>query len=1049
MDSQQVIEKLGYSDSPAFLQGERLREHHGYSFLFTQAEREDRCNLKGVYTLAPPDEPVSNRSLTPVVYVCEADNEIQAMEIHRRVWNQNIVPFLIVVTPKNVRLYSGFEYDRTKKDKEQFLKIARKANEILGKLSAFTSKAIDSGDIWNWRPVPVEDRVDRHLLTDLKRLSEILTGPKYKLPVEHAHTLIGKYIYLKYLRDRDILSDERFKKTEINADDVFGRGANKSKLYQLEKYLDTFLNGSVFPLPSGNEIQTNHVQKVAGVFHGDDPESGQQFLFEMYDFSYVPIETLSVVYQQFLHARGEGRTKGAYYTPVHLVNFVLNELEAKKPIKEGMKIFDASCGSGAFLVQCYRRLVESIVKTEGRPKPTRLRDLLTNHIFGLDADEKACRVAELSLSLTLLDYIDPPDLRTYPTFRLPDLHNQNIFHCEGGFFDDESSWAKSTPKEGYDWIVGNPPWKNIDKNKDKEPYHREAVEWIEANRKTCPVDNYQSAEAFAWKATELLAKDGQCGLLMPAMTLFKKQGDKFRAKFFSENETWCIVNFANIRRYLFEGATNPATAFFFSGNKEWDKSGHYITLYTPFAVEQSSQLNQSGKTRRMWTIFVDYSAIKEIPFKAICNGSSVAWKMAMWGTHRDSELLDSISIHNPTLGEYLTDRNIHISEGSQLRVLPKFETKQQEDAFYANHEHLPALVGKDKIDQDKLKATLHRQKIALQFPAEASRKIGKDEAYLRKRGGQAGLTVSEPPHIIISASRSYILYSGDYVFVSPRQIGISGASQSNLLKALTLYLNSDFIRYQQWLTSGSLGVERDCVNLDSLKQIPVPFAHLADADYREWARLFDEIVAAEKAEREAPQDRDASLFDSRPKSPLSSLDTLLKQMNKKVYDLLGIGDKKERWLIEDMLNVRLKLNDGRVAKEATAPPTKKEITDFARIFQDELDVFLDHTGRGKVHEVKVLYGPSSVVMIVDHLKHPAMGDPVAEDVREARVWEELDGLKEWLAEASSQWRYYRRCLRVYARRTTYIFKPRQKLYWLKSQAIAEADEFIAEKLATE
>ena len=98
-----------------------------------------------------------------------------------------------------------------------------------------------------------------------------------------------------------------------------------------------------------------------------------------------------------------------------------------------MKVFDPSCGSGAFLVQYYRRLVESVVRKKGKLKPTELRRLLTNHVFGLDADEKACRVAELSLSLTLLDYINPPDLKTYPSFQLPKLHDHNIFYCERGF----------------------------------------------------------------------------------------------------------------------------------------------------------------------------------------------------------------------------------------------------------------------------------------------------------------------------------------------------------------------------------------------------------------------------------------------------------------------------------------------------------------------------------------------------------------------------------------------------------------------------------------
>jgi len=73
---------------------------------------------------------------------------------------------------------------------------------------------------------------------------------------------------------------------------------------------------------------------------------------------YIPIETLSVIYEQFLHAEDKGKDAGAYYTPVPLVNFMLQEMEEHSPLRPGMRVLDASCGSGAFLVQCYRRLIE-------------------------------------------------------------------------------------------------------------------------------------------------------------------------------------------------------------------------------------------------------------------------------------------------------------------------------------------------------------------------------------------------------------------------------------------------------------------------------------------------------------------------------------------------------------------------------------------------------------------------------------------------------------------------------------------------------------------
>ncbi len=1049
MNSQQVIDKLGYSESPAFLQGERLREHHGYSFLFAQAEKdekEEHCNLKGVYTLLYSPDKLSSSSLTPVVYVCEADNEAKAKEIHKRVWNQNIVPFLIVVTPKNIRFFSGFEYDSKKSDDQKLLNTAINVSDFLERFSEFKANSIDSGDIWKRRPISVEGRVDRHLLANLETLSEVLTGNEYNLPIEHAHTLIGKYIFLKYLRDRSILSDERFEKAKINVDDIFGSNANKNKLYQLEEYLDIFLNGSVFPLPRRNNIQTKHIKEVASAFKGGDPKSGQQFLFDMYDFSYVPIETLSVVYQQFLHAKGQGRSKGAYYTPVHLVNFILDELDAKNPLKKGMKIFDSSCGSGAFLVQCYRRLIEGIIRGKGaKLTPTDLKKLLVDNIFGLDADKEACRVAELSLSLTLLDYINPPDLssKKHKGFKLPKLHNKNIFHCEGGFFDDESLWVKSIPKKGYDWIIGNPPWKNKEKYEDDKLYDQKALHWINTNRKTCPVDNYQTAEAFAWKTTQLLAEDGQCGLLMPAKTLFKKQGDKFRAKFFSEIETWCIVNFANIRRYLFEKAINPAAAFFYSGKKDWDKSEHYITTYAPFAVEQDSQLNQKGKSKKMWSVLVNYTTIKEIPLRDVENGSAVPWKIAMWGTHRDELSIKKISKNHILFENFVEQEKLFKSEGLQLRFPQKPDKKV---------ELVNEVQGKKILLMNRLKGAGS----IYSFPGKVFEELPKNNnIFTRKGRKELPLRICKAPHIFIDAARRFFVYSNKFFVIPARQIGIAGdKKQEDLLKALALYFNSKFVTYQQWLTSASWGIERDNSNLDDLNKLPVPLSKLSDDDLTEWAKLHDEIVDADKRERKQQLQRqrqeDMPLLHIRgDTSSLQLLEDLLKQMNDKVYELLGIG-KKQQWLIEDMLDVRMKLNDGNfTAEKAIKSATKEEIDTFACIFQEELDLFLDHSGKKKVHKVKVLYTDSTAIMIVDHLVRSMATKPEVVKVQDNQTRRELDKLQGKLTETRSQWMYFTRCLQIHEARRTYIFKPRQRLYWLKSQALAEADDFIAEKLETE
>jgi len=153
----------------------------------------------------------------------------------------------------------------------------------------------------------------------------------------------------------------------VEKNTIFGRNANLAGFHNVIERLDNWLNGTLFPIPKqgGGSPSLDHIQMVAGTFSGDDPQTRQMHLdFKAYDFQHIPIETLSIVYQQFLHAEGKGRGQGAYYTPIHLVNFILDELDAKRPICKGMKVCDPACGSGAFLVQCYRRLIEREIEQE-------------------------------------------------------------------------------------------------------------------------------------------------------------------------------------------------------------------------------------------------------------------------------------------------------------------------------------------------------------------------------------------------------------------------------------------------------------------------------------------------------------------------------------------------------------------------------------------------------------------------------------------------------------------------------------------------------------
>jgi hypothetical protein len=81
--------------------------------------------------------------------------------------------------------------------------------------------------------------------------------------------------------------------------------------------------------------------------------------------------------------------------------------------------------------------------------------------------------------------------------------------------------------------------------------------------------------------------------------------------------------------------------------------------------------------------------------------------------------------------------------------------------------------------------------------------------------------------VVVSAARNYAVFSEEFLIVESRQIGIvSVEGNRQLLKALELYLSSDFAYYHQFLTTIELGVKRDRATLESLRQIPLPLFNL-------------------------------------------------------------------------------------------------------------------------------------------------------------------------------------------------------------------------------
>jgi len=148
---------------------------------------------------------------------------------------------------------------------------------------------------------------------------------------------------------------------------------------------------------------------------------------------------------------------------------------------------------------------------------------------------------------------------------------------------------------------------------------------------------------------------------------------------------------------------------------------------------------------------------------------------------------------------------------------------------------------------------LKRKRFQFEFPSEAIGKVGSERNSVREGRYFLPISVCEPPPIVVSAGRNFAVYSDEFLIIPPRQIGIastpdlgSNAAKNGLLKAMALYLNSDFVTYHQFLTTPQMGIQRKVATLQALRALPVPFEDI-EQDWTPWQELHEQRGLIERS----------------------------------------------------------------------------------------------------------------------------------------------------------------------------------------------------------
>lgn len=951
---------------------------------------------------------------TPIIYfkLLSDFDENTIKGLHRRIWNQNRVPLLYVVTPSELRIYNCFEAPAEPGEEypldtqDRLVKQFNLAETILEDFDEFSKSQIASGAFWKskfGRYFRTDRRVDQRLLEELRTTRDDLHN-KYGLSYHHIHNLLGRSIFILYLEDRGAIQKDYYERFLREAKSYIDVLENKDATYNLFDHLEERFNGDLFPVEDDRQfVEEDHLAQIRELFSGTYMVTGQRVLWRPYDFGVIPIEFVSAIYEQFLHKEeGKDYTSelGAYYTPHPLVEFILNEVlpwPSERDSRYELKILDPACGSGIFLVEAFRRLVARWMFNHGSNEipHEKLRKILTEYIYGIDINPDAIRVAAFSLYLTLLDYLEPKTI--WEKLRFPhlvyDLDNaesdgKNLFPMD--VFPKRSSEKLPFESLDYDIVVGNPPWK-----RDDLPAH--ISEYCQSREFA-----QEMSQAFLWRVRDF-SQNGKLALVATSNILVNTESNdaKFRREFFSNNYIETVVNFSSLRkvskeigRKLFTSAIGPASVFIYRLRLP-DNPSPTILYCTP---------KPTRTTNALPVIVIDITEIKFLP-RDVCIRSDIIWKIAMWATQRDFELVERL-LAMKSFATYINDKGWYWAQGLQR--------PSDSGPFYDEEiAELPLIPTKSVkrywIDKGKL------------------RKINKK--YFYRKGNK---NTFYEPHILLRRSPSKnrmqaVFVDFDCAFKNAVS-GITAKNEETRLKALTGYLNSSIVPYFTFLTASLWGIERDQVSKTEFGKLPSILFEISD---HELAKLAHNVEIIQELMSTGIAETDPRIME------------LEEEIDQIIYETLDISDT-EKFLVDDMLNYSLDFFWKGEKSKACSRVNIQDIMVYAQTFCDTVNSILQF---GQLRAWATVYSGKSPLRLVSiHFNRAKDAGTVEKQSSSEKLEEALANLERKIQTEYSESIYVRRNIRFYDGDTLHITKPDEKRFWSRSMALRDADETLAEGL---
>ncbi|MHC4120375.1 MAG: HsdM family class I SAM-dependent methyltransferase [Planctomycetota bacterium] len=629
--------------------------------LETAIRRKDANVNVNVGVLAA--NPRSSKTEDPLAVVCDFADRISEevlRETHRLAWSFSRSPMLITVEPNLIGVWTCWKRPLEENEDVRKLRVEHLEGSLFEKCSLSSQAAktlqwveLASGSFFR-KPAyskyfQRDQRADQLMLEDLRGVRQRLLD--MKLPEDICHDLLARVIFIEFLFQRkdsqgnsalneNILASLREKGVLSKVHkDLASVLLSHGETYRFFRELDDRFNGDLFPGKGDttegrerewkaemDEVKVKHLKLLAEFVRGEmDMGTRQLCLWKKYAFDVIPLEFVSSIYEEFVSKKKGKIASGVHYTPMHVVDLVLDSVLPWDSTDWDMKILDPACGSGIFLVKAYQRLIhrwKNAHQPDGKPRAQELRSLLENNLLGVDIDPHAVRVASFSLYLAMCDELEPKHV--WRNVNFPRLRDRRLI--ESDFFaEDKQGFQTDKDRETYDLIVGNAPWGRGSANASNC-----AKRWASRDSQNIwSIPNLNIGPLFLVKAAGLVKDCGRIGLLQPAGALLFNQdrtAKDFRRQFFSTYKVDQIINLAALRLILFPRSNSPACAVTMLGTPP---DGEPITYVFP---------KRSHTKEDRYRIVIEQQDVSEV-YVHEASDDPLAWSTLAWGGRRDLLLM--------------------------------------------------------------------------------------------------------------------------------------------------------------------------------------------------------------------------------------------------------------------------------------------------------------------------------------------------------------------------------------------------------------------------